>query len=519
MPFVEFPGANYQQDYVALEAYLEESPIARQLEIIRENSLKDLFFLLYFPLRINVNHPWLVDRITEVQNENDRTLDLWPREYFKSTIITYGLNIQELLRDPELRIGIFSHTRNIAKTFLRRIKHTFETNQVLQMAFPEALWADPKLEAPKWSEDEGLHLKRQGVYTQASLEAWGLVDSMPTGAHFDILHYDDVVTIDSVTTPEQLAKVEERFQLSLNLGAGDLVAGLEGKRRIVGTIYHFNDLHRKLIKVGSWNVRTHPAIDENGEAVFLDMEKLNQKRKDMGPYIFASQMLLNPISDDQRRFNIDWLQYYDKLPKVLTLFALVDPATSKKIKASGSDYTVIWVWGLDERGNRFLVDMVRDRFNLTERWEALKHTLRKWPKILRVGYEKYGMQADIEYFREKMSEESFFFPIVELGGPLSKTERILRMVPYFEQGKVWLPYKLLYKGRDLIQEFINEEYLFFPLAPHDDMLDAASRIEDKEFHTYLPYVGYDPEEDGDRELGYVSLGWAEGKRESRFARL
>jgi hypothetical protein len=54
------------------------------------------------------------------------------------------------------------------------------------------------------------------------------------------------------------------------------------------------------------------------------------------------------------------------------------------------------VIGLAPDENFYLLDAVRDRLNLTERGDKLFGMHRKW-RPERVGYEKYGMQADIEY--------------------------------------------------------------------------------------------------------------------------
>jgi hypothetical protein len=54
-------------------------------------------------------------------------------------------------------------------------------------------------------------------------------------------------------------------------------------------------------------------------------------------------------------------------------------------------------------------------------------------------------------------------------------------VPIFEQGRCWFPkYQSYtdYQGRsvDLVQSFIDDEYLAFPVCVHDDMLDNLARI-------------------------------------------
>src|SRR5579872_2467694 len=102
---------------------------AHLIEVQRELCRTDLFYLLLFPLkRKDVNRDWLYERCVEVQAEPDERLDLWAREHYKSTIITFAKTIQDILINPEVTIGIFSHTRQMAKGFLRPIKTEFENN-------------------------------------------------------------------------------------------------------------------------------------------------------------------------------------------------------------------------------------------------------------------------------------------------------------------------------------------------------------------------------------------------------
>ncbi len=65
------------------------------------------------------------------------------------------------------------------------------------------------------------------------------------------------------------------------------------------------------------------------------------------------------------------------------------------------------------------------------------------------------------------------------------------MVPIFEAGRFHLPEILLkvdYEGRqvDLVQSFLNDEYRPFPVAIHDDLFDAISRIQDPEIALVWP---------------------------------
>lgn len=188
----------------------------------------DLYFLLRYGLnREDISHPWLFDRCREVQASPNDHIDLWGREHYKSTVITYAKTIQDILAshgddpivDKEITVGIFSHTRPIAKSFLRQIKRDLEGNELLYEWFPDILWENPQRDAPKWSEDDGIIVQRKTNPKEATLEAWGVVDGQPTGKHFDLLIYDDVVTKDSVTTPEMIEKTMTSLEMSYSLGA------------------------------------------------------------------------------------------------------------------------------------------------------------------------------------------------------------------------------------------------------------------------------------------------------------
>jgi predicted phage terminase large subunit-like protein len=460
---------------------------SEQTARLRDLCRTDLFFLLRYGLgRADIERQWLFDRCREVQADPNGRLDLWAREHYKSTIITFGQTIQDILADPELTIGIFSHTRPIAKGFLRQIKREFEANEQLKAWFPDILYAAPQKESPKWSEDEGIVVKRRSNPKEATVEAWGLVDGQPTSKHYKRMIYDDVVTRESVTTPEMIAKTTEAWELSRNLGSEG------GSTRYIGTRYHYNDSYREIINRRAAVPRIYPATRDGtveGEPVLLTRERLAEKRREQGPYTFGCQMLQDPKADGAQGFKADWLRYYDRhndgagMNKVI----LVDAASEKR---KTSDYTAMWVIGLSTDQNFYVLDMIRDRLRLTERADALFALHRRW-RPQKVGYEKYGLMADIEHVKDRMERENYRFPIEELGGPMPKPDRIKRLIPLFEQGRVWLPHSLHktdYEGlvRELVGVFIEEEYKAFPVGLHDDMLDALARLCDEELGLIWP---------------------------------
>ena len=456
----------------------------------RELAKSDLFFLLVYVLhRKDANRDWLFDRCREVQAAPNGYLDLWARGHYKSTIITFALTIQDILRDPDITVGIFSFSRPIAKSFLRQIKLEFELNEDLRGLFPDILWENPQREAPKWSEDDGLIVRRKSNPKESTIEAWGLVDAQPTSKHFGLRVYDDVITLECVSNPEMIQKVTTRWEASLNLSAEG------GKERYIGTIWHHAETYRVILDRKAAVKREYPCTVDGewpGEPVLLDREELNDKYTRMGKRIFGSQMLMDPTADKSQGFLDEWLRYYVGSADYSSYnkYLLIDPASSKDKK---SDYTCMVVIGLGSDNNFYLLDAVRDRLSLRERGDAVFSLHRRW-KPLAVGYERFGMMADIEYIKERQDQENYRFDITELNymrGAQSKIDRIRRMEPIFEAGRFHLPETLRKVdcdglSVDLTVAFVEEEYKPFPVGEHDDMFDAISRIEDPEMAIVWP---------------------------------
>lgn len=462
----------------------------------REKCLSDLHFLLVDVLgRRDADNDWVRARCREVQDSPNGHLDLWARGHYKSTIITFALTIQNILENPEITIGIFSHTRPIAKAFLRQIKREFETNQKLKDLFPDVLYADPGTESPKWSEDEGIVIKRSSNPKEATVEAWGLVDGQPTSKHFRGRIYDDVVVPASVSTPEMIKKTTEAWALSLNLAAA------EGWERYIGTRYHFNDTYRDIIDRKAAVPRLYPATDTgkvDGKPVFFTREELALKRERMGPYVFGAQMLQDPTADQTQGFKEEWLKYAAASTDGHNLVLVFDPASAKK---KGSDYTAGWCLGLGPDRKIYVHDIIRDRLSLTERAALLMAWHRKY-KPMAVVYEQYGMMADIEHIRDLQERENYRFEITPVGGAMAKNDRIRRLIPWFEQGRIYMHPKIAktdYEGRlqDLTQAFVKDEYLAFPVAAHDDMLDALARVLEPDIPIKWPMAYLEEEWEGE----------------------
>lgn len=478
---------------------------------IRALCLTDRFYLMIKVLkRVDMLHPWLYERCREVERSPDGHLDLWAREHYKSTIITIGGVIQAILNDPNETVGIFSHTKPIAKGFLAQIKREFEGNSLLKAAFPDVLFENPQKDSPSWSLDAGIIVRRSTNPKESTVEAHGLVDGQPTSKHFRMLVYDDVVTRESVSTPEQIQKTTEAWELSDNLGT------VGGRRWYVGTRYSYADTYDAMMKRGSVTPRLYPATDNgqiDGTPVLLSQAEWDRRVRDQGEATISCQMLQNPLAGHQRMFNVDDLQVYEVRPETINVYILVDPARSKK---KDSANTAMAVLGLDRTMNKFLLDGYNHKMDLAERWLYMRNLFLRWMRqpgvqSVKVGYEKFGAQSDLDYFQERMKIEGPQFEIVELGWPAdgdgAKVDRVQRLGPDFRNGKMFLPYpthkdklttlqrRMIAEGRDelvaarirrkdengsiydLGDQFKLQAH-YFPFGGLKDLVDAVSRIYD-----------------------------------------
>lgn len=479
----------------------------------------DRYFLLTVIFeRHDALHPWLYERCREVERDPDGYLDLWARGHYKSTIITYAGAIQAILKNPEETIAIFAHVRGIAKAFLAQIKRELEGNEFLKELFPDILWDEPRREAPTWSLDAGLIVKRRSNPKEGSFEAHGLVDGQPTSRHYSLLIYDDTVSREAVTTPEQIQKTIDGYDLSLNL------VGHRYRIWMLGTRYSYSDPYHTIMQRGAAVPRLHAATDDggfDGKPVFLTEEEWENKKTKSSRETIACQQLQNPILGSNKSFDPEWIKWWEIRPHVCNIYIMMDPAKSKNRNA---DRTAMMVVAIDAHRNRYLVDGSCHRMSLSERWTLLRDTRRKWLRtpgvqVVKVGYEKFSAQSDLEYMEEQMTKSGDYFKVEELmwarEGSSSKIDRIQRLEPDFRNGKFYFPRnnkegftrnqqeaetqgkkhlvskqirRIDEEGKvyDLVEYLIDNEYLFFPNTTNDDGLDALSRLYDMDPKPPIP---------------------------------
>ena len=457
----------------------------------------DLFFLLVYILsrkhfiRDDRTAAWTFARCNEVQEDPNGHVDLWPRESFKSEIITFGKTIQDLLNNPELTFGIFSHVRPLASSFLMLIRREMEGNELLKQLYPDVLWQDPKHDCRERSvpwTDHAITIKRRGNPKEASIEAWGLTDGQPTSRRFSDIIYDDVVSQDKISET-MMQQTTSALENSLLLTASD-----PPRYRYIATYQEIGDTTQQVIDRGIFRLRRRAPTDEQGNVIFCSDEKFADLRKKLSTKVFALQILLDPAkskSEHELGFKDEWLEYYDEEPprRMLNVYGLVDPAGDSP--DSNSQFA-LWVVGVGADKRVRVLDIVLDKLDLEECWQAIFERQQKW-ECLKWGYEKYGMQRDLEHYKYRMREVHYSFTIVPLGGVRrTKDQRISELIPWFREHRIIFPRKLVKRlkdGRnvDLVKYFREREYALWPYnARQRDLLDALARITDVDLGVVYP---------------------------------
>lgn len=416
-----------------------------------------------------------------------RRLWLWSRGFFKTSIINEAHTLWLIVNNPDIRILIVSFTIEVAKKPLGAVRNHFTSNEDFRYFFKEFCPRANKEGKIEFGTTENLTVpNRTKPLKEPTLMCAGVGTNI-TGLHFDWMKIDDLVNKDSVSNETQVQASKDYYSLLRPIFDNPTCP----REDVIGTIYHFNDLHNIMIKNPEFEVSFIP-VAENG--VFNFPERINKEGFEaicndpsMNPYDIQSQYYLNPIDPSKRKFKDEWIKYYDDTPKGLAEYVLCDPAS--EVKKKTSDFTVIQRWGVDSELNFYLLDGVRDRLISNDRVSLYTAIAAQCKNLKGAKYEVIGgRHGDLENIRIQFLEKRLHVePKETKSTTASKHDRIeQRLTGQFNAGKIFLPralkkvYKHDGKGYDFVQEFILE-FRQFPFSEHDDILDCMTQLWDGEY--------------------------------------
>jgi hypothetical protein len=167
----------------------------------------------------------------------EKKLILVPRGHLKSSLVTVVWSIQQILKNPNIRILITNAVWDLARKFLREIGGLLTDKTLLREIYGP-------FDGPgsKFTQDELTVSQRTiGTIKEATVTTAG-VETALTGGHYDIIIHDDLVEENNINTKEQIQKIIRFYQNSLDL----LDPG--GQILVVGTRWAMGDLYGHLIE-------------------------------------------------------------------------------------------------------------------------------------------------------------------------------------------------------------------------------------------------------------------------------
>lgn len=512
---------NYDQIFEDIaKGRIEDRAVYRQLV------LDDLFFIVLFVMGIEkANHPFVVKQCAMVQDgPRTNTLDIWARAHYKSTILTVAETVQYELQHPDHCTGIFAYSRPAAKKFLRGIKNLLETSKLLQYCFPDVLYAKPDSESPKWSEDDGLVLKRSSSSRgESSVEAWGLTEGMPTGRHFERCVFDDLETEDIRESPDMLNKVYSKFEMAGNLGTFSDT----DVTRVIGTYYsHFGPnvrIRDKKYPDGRniYSLRLIPGSDngqKDGTPVLMDIGSWEKEKT--GQH-FNSQQLCDPTPTSDITLDFSLMHPIEPqfLPKNRLKFVLVDPAGDDEVtKGTKNDN---WAMGcisvepvMDDLGTSkiYIEDVEYGKMALSHAVDAAVGLYIRNGRVVGLGVERVGTDTTYEHIRKGLLARGRHVRIKKTardGGNLvllspdgkKKTRRVESALSWpLNNGKIFYSTAL---DAAVINE-IKEECNKFPYF-HVDIIDMISYIYKLLEQMRFNFALQDELDDEDEEYDLVAV--------------
>jgi predicted phage terminase large subunit-like protein len=254
---------------------------------------------------------------------------------------------------------------------------------------------------------------------------------------------------------------------------------------MVGTRYHYLDLYGHLIK--NELAEKHQvirAIEADGSTPWpekFSLEWLEERRRQMGSVIFASQFQNDADLMKGDIFREEWFRYYEKEPdwSRCDFWIGCDPAATKMdVVLSGrkatSDWWTIVVGAREKDGGGeykrevYVVDIWRARCTKNEYLDRLR-ALNDRYRPLDVLIESVAAQ---EYLAQDAER---YMPVHRVERTKDKVSRAYWLQSFFENGQILFPAKHRQANVDDWQA-LQDELILFPGADHDDLFDGLQTM-------------------------------------------
>ena len=412
--------------------------------------------------------PFHHEILSMIQDEEaKKVILLAPRGHAKSSLITFVWVLYCVCYQLHSFIIIVSDSHKKACQFLDRIKREIEGNKFLSEVFDLSCgtpWSSGEIVVNSGEAGKRIRILARG--TGQSLRGF-VDDTRPS-----LIILDDIETDENCATPERREKIRDWF-------FGQVLPALDpyiGRLIFVGTMIHEDALLARLYfdPPKNWISKRYQAILEDGKHVLwperFTLEMLLQTKDEFVRqgmmHKFYTEYQNDPASSEYKSFKKEFLRYYDpfRLPSNLRHYMATDFGASME---SGADYSVILVGAVDDTGNIYIREYVRERMVPSEVISTMLSLYDKY-QCIEAGIETNGPQKIYYYMiDEACRNKNNPMRLHKLDQRMDKEQRIMALQPKIENGQFFI----LPTMSDLVDELMS-----FPRGRHDDVIDAASNL-------------------------------------------
>jgi predicted phage terminase large subunit-like protein len=415
--------------------------------------------------------PWLD---LAVDPAISRALIVAPRDSAKTTWLANIVLAWRIGIDPLSTNFIGSVSDTQAHERLKALKLLIEANDQWREVFPHI--------APDyrrgWSGD-GLHVwdtryrysdwmqrvARYGNVNTPTLTAGGVGSSMVIGKRLSGLAlFDDLHDEKNSLTPLQRDRVWS-WLMQTTIPALTKTA----KAIVIGTPWNRDDTLGRLKVNPEWVYCETPAI-QNGESYwpsYWPLERLLQRKREIGSAYFRAQYLLDPAGLTGEVFETGWFRFLpDRVPDLALVIVGADLAISESEQA---DYTAIVTCGLDPEMNLYLLDMVWGHWSMN----TILQELRGAAARAQTAYGRLDVVAiEQVQFQAAVVQEMLRTTTLPAQGIVPDKDKVTRARPWAiraEQGKVYANRTALW------WPILADQLVDFPHGVKD-LIDAISTV-------------------------------------------
>ena len=385
-------------------------------------------------------------------------------------------------------IYVSDSMENGVKSARKNIEYRYENSEFLKYWIPKAHFTDNYLE---FENREGHRFGVKMFGAKTGLRGTKIFGKRPT-----LCVLDDLVSDDDSKSKVAMQAIKDTVYKGVDYALDPT------KRKIVfnGTPFNKSDILYEAVESGSWEVNVWPICEkfpctkdefrgawpERFSYEFVK-EQYENSVKDGQLAAFMQELMLRITSEEDKVIKPEDIQWYDrdqllKNRQRFNFYITTDFATSEK---QGADYNVISVWALNNNGDWFWVDGIRERQTMDKTMDALFRLVTEY-KPMNVGVEVTGQQGGfIPWIQQEMMNRNVWFTFATNGNsnqpgirPLtSKMSRFNLVVPWFKQKKIFFPSQL--RTSKIMQAFREELDMITPLemkSKNDDCNDNISQL-------------------------------------------